>query len=75
MNRKMVKVDVEVTTPVGLETIRKQRGMTKVVMLSRLVRWFARQDDEIQAEILRAPESPSADLAHRLLRRMASNKR
>jgi hypothetical protein len=59
----------------ALEALCKQRGMTQVSLLSRMVVWLAHQDGEIQTAILSTGhDDHSKQLRLKLLEQMASAK-
>jgi hypothetical protein len=76
-NRKLsiVRTQVDPKDVVRLEAICEQRGMTQVAVLSRLVKWLAHQDHEVQRGILNAPNGDGAtESTRKLLRKFASYK-
>jgi hypothetical protein len=57
-----------------LELICKRRGMTRVEMMSRLIKWFSLQDDKIQSKVLEAMTKESmVGVAKTVLKRVASD--
>jgi hypothetical protein len=52
--------------------VERRHGMTQVTMMSRMVEWFAEQDQTIQAAVLgRYPSEIESDVAKLILKRMA----
>jgi hypothetical protein len=51
----------------------QETGMTQLTVLSRLVRWVAKQEDKIQHEVLHTdPTKESIETSRRLLRHIVS---
>jgi len=70
--RLIVLVQLEGSTKERLKLICKRRGMTRVEMVSRLVRWFSLQDDHIQNAVVEAVVKGSmAVVAKAVLKRCA----
>jgi len=58
-----------------LSTLSDKNGMTQVAMMSRLVEWFAGQNELIQAAVLgHYPQEVESDVARLILKRMAGEK-
>ena len=58
----------------SLEEMCERRGMTKVSTTSRLIEWFAEQNDVVQATVLGLyPEGVHADVPTMILKRMATD--
>lgn len=58
-----------------LQDLTDRLGMTQVAATSRLVEWFAAQNDVVQAAVLGLyPEAIKADVANIILKQMASQK-
>jgi len=52
-----------------------RHGMTQVAMMSRLVEWFASQNEHIQGAVMRHyPSDIESDVAKLILKRMAGEK-
>jgi hypothetical protein len=65
---------IELTGPAKnkLATLSDKHGMTQVAMMSRLVEWFSKQDELIQAAVMgHYPDQIAADVAKLILKRMA----
>lgn len=66
---------IELTGPAKkqLESLSDRHGMTQVAMMSRLVEYFATQDELIQSAIVgRYPGEIQRDISKLILRRMGS---
>ncbi|HEY7089769.1 MAG TPA: hypothetical protein VH518_16850 [Tepidisphaeraceae bacterium] len=66
---------IELTGPAKnkLSSLSDRHGMTQVAMMSRLVEWFSRQDDAIQAATIgRYPPEIEGDIAKLILKRMTA---
>jgi hypothetical protein len=50
----LILAHVDEPAPLRLEQICNRHGMTKVEMMSRLIKWFSLQDDKIQTAVLEA---------------------
>jgi hypothetical protein len=71
--RSVTGAIVEAEVSASLQAICKKRGMTQLAVLSRLVRWVAKQEDKIQHEVLHTdPTKESIETSRRLLRYIAS---
>jgi hypothetical protein len=69
----IVLVQLDNLTKDRLKLICKRRGMTRVEMVSRLVRWFSLQDDYTQNAVVEAVVKGSmAGVARSVLKRAAS---
>jgi hypothetical protein len=74
-DRSIMRVQLDNAEKNELETLCKKRGMTQIAVMSRLVRWFVRQDPVIQTHVLSTlSDAASAQLAKAVLRRMAGEK-
>jgi hypothetical protein len=68
---------IELTGPAKtkLSNLSDRHGMTQVAMMSRVVEWFATQNEMIQSAVLgRFPPEIEADVAKMVLKRMADEK-
>jgi hypothetical protein len=66
---------IELTGPAKqkLSTLSDKHGMTQVAMMSRLVEWFASQNELIQSAMIgRYPSEIEGDIAKLILKKMAS---
>jgi hypothetical protein len=71
----LVRAIVEPDAIRELEAFCRQRGMTQVSVVSRMVMWLARQGDQIQTAILSTGDDDhSKQLGLKLLKQMASTK-
>ena len=60
----------------SLEEMCERLGMTQVSTTSRLIEWFAEQNDVVQATILRLyPEDFHADVPTMILKQMAADEK
>jgi hypothetical protein len=73
--RAIIHILVEGDHSRRLKIICDQRGMTRISVVSRLVKWLARQDPEVQSDILNNSGDWSAVMASNLLGRIASGRR
>ena len=56
----------------ALDTLCERRGMTQIAVLARLVSWFGKQDEVVQASVLGLlSDDALADLAHVLVERQS----
>jgi hypothetical protein len=73
--RFIMRIELSAGAKQHVATLSDRHGMTQVAMMSRLVEWFADQDDLIQAAILgHYPEQIEVDVAKLILKRMAGEK-
>ena len=47
-----MRIQLDSGTKHELDGLCEKRGMTQIAVMSRLVRWFVKQDDTIQAAVL-----------------------
>lgn len=74
-HRAVIRLEMDVTAKDRLDQLVEQRGMTQIAVLSRLVRWFARQDEVVQASVLGLLTGKEpAILGDALLRRLAAGR-
>ena len=74
--RAVIRLQLDLSAKAALDDLCHKRGMTQIAVLSRLVTWFAKQDEIVQASILRSLSEESVGaLAQQLLTRMAKKKR
>jgi hypothetical protein len=65
----IVVVKMNTSAKNRLESICHRRGMTQLSVLSRLVRWFCLQDEQIQTQLLQSLTKESmADVAKSVLK-------
>jgi hypothetical protein len=73
-SRVITRIEVSPHVPKDLADTVERWGSTNVSVLTRLVNWLARQDEEIQAEILgHYPGGRRADLPLRVVKAIAKN--
>jgi len=71
--RAVIRLQLDVAAKQQLDKLCERRGMTQIAVLSRLVKWFGRQDEVVQASVLGLlSDEMLGDLSHVLLRRLAS---
>jgi hypothetical protein len=76
IKRKMIiRIELDHSDADALKDVCDRRGMTQISLVSRMVKWLARQDSEVQVDILNTdPEDWSKDKNLKLLKRLASGK-
>jgi hypothetical protein len=76
MSRRFImRIELTAGAKQKLSALSDKHGMTQVAMMSRLVEWFAAQNELIQAAVLRHyPSEIEADVAKLILKRMAGEK-
>ena len=71
--RAVIRLQLDVIAKQQLDKLCDRRGMTQIAVLSRLVKWFGRQDEVVQASVLGLlSDEMLGDLAEVLLKRLAS---
>jgi hypothetical protein len=71
--RAIIRLQLDREAKDALDELCHQRGMTQIAALSRLVRWFTRQDEVIQTAVLGSLSEESLQtLAQRLLTKIAA---
>ena len=50
--RAVIRLQLDIAAKQQLDKLCEKRGMTQIAVLSRLVKWFAGQDEMIQASVL-----------------------
>jgi hypothetical protein len=69
--RAVIRLAMESASKKQVDDVCKERGMTQIAVLSRLVKWFASQDEMVQASILGLlSEQMVGDVSKRLLDRL-----
>ena len=70
--RAVIRLQLDVAAKQQLDKLCDRRGMTQIAVLSRLVKWFGRQDEVVQASVLGLlSDEMLGELAGVLQRRMA----
>ena len=70
--RAVIRLQLDVAAKQQLDKLCERRGMTQIAVLSRLVKWFGRQDEVVQASVLGLlSDEMLGDLSQVLLKRMA----
>ncbi|MFA7238239.1 MAG: hypothetical protein WC058_15370 [Phycisphaeraceae bacterium] len=71
-DRDIIKIAVEPSAKQAIDEACRRYGMTQIEMASRIYRWFAEQEETIQASILEIlPGSLAVDVARLALERIA----
>ena len=71
--RGIVRLQLDLEAKDKLDELCEKRGMTQIAVLSRLVKWFANQDEMIQASVLGLlSEEMLGDLGQTLHQRLAA---
>jgi predicted transcriptional regulator len=69
--RAIMRIQLDAGTKHELDELCEKRGMTQIAVMSRLVRWFVKQDDTIQAAVLKSLSQESlSQLAKQLLKHL-----
>ncbi len=72
VGRDIIKIAVEHSAKQSIDEACRRYGMSQIELASRVYRWFAEQDETIQAAILDIlPEDVAPDIARLLLERLA----
>jgi hypothetical protein len=75
MSRCIFRIELTNSAKKTLHTVTGRLGMTQVAMTSKLIEWFATQDDTIQKAVLGLfPDKFNGDIAAMILTRMATRK-
>ena len=71
--RAVIRLEMESSSKKQVDDVCEKRGMTQIAVLSRLVKWFANQDEMIQASVLGLlSEEMLGDLGQTLHQRLAA---
>jgi hypothetical protein len=71
--KAVIRIQLDENAKLQLDDLCRRRGMTHIAIMSRLVGWFCKQDDLIQASVLSMlEEEVLAPLARRMLQRLAN---
>jgi hypothetical protein len=71
--RAVIRLQLDVAAKQQLDKLCERRGMTQIAVLSRLVKWFGRQDEVVQASVLGLlSDEMLGDLSQVLLKRLAT---
>jgi hypothetical protein len=74
-SRVIVRIELTPSAKAGVLGIAKHNGMTQVAVTSRLLGWFARQDELIQAAILgHYPHAIQSEVAELIIKRLGKRK-
>ena len=74
-SRIIVRIELTHSAKDHLTAIAKRGGMTQVSVTSRLLEWFAEQNELVQAAILgHYPNAIQAEIAEMILKKMAKRK-
>lgn len=70
--RAIIRLELGPKARQAWDALCEQRGMTQIAVLSRLVTWFASQNDVVQASVLNLlSEARLDDLSQSLLKRLS----
>ena len=73
--RAVIRLQLDIAAKQALDRLCERRGMTQIAVLSRLVKWFATQDEVIQASVLGLMSDESlGELAEILLQRLSGKR-
>src|SRR4051794_41342649 len=71
--RAVIRLQLDLAAKQALDKLCERRGMTQIAVLSRLVKWFANQDEIVQASVLNLlSEAHLGDLSQILLKRLSA---
>lgn len=71
--RAVIRLQLDVAAKQQLDKLCERRGMTQIAVLSRLVKWFGRQDEVVQASVLGLlSDEMLGDLGEILLKRLSA---
>ncbi len=71
--REIIKIAVEPDAKQAIDAACQRYGMSQIELASRMYRWFARQDETVQASILDLlPSALAPDVAKLVLQRLAA---
>jgi hypothetical protein len=74
--RVIMRIELLPEAKTNLGVASDQRGMTQVATTSRVIEWFCKQDDVVQASILGLyPDDIRAELPTMIFKHMASEKK
>jgi hypothetical protein len=69
--RAVIRLQLDITAKQALDKLCERRGMTQIAVLSRLVKWFANQDEIVQASVLNLmSEERLGDLSRMMVQSM-----
>jgi hypothetical protein len=69
--RAIVRLQLDIQAKKALDDLSERRGMTQIAIMSRMVEWFAAQDEVVQASVLNLLSAEHfGDLSIGLLRRL-----
>jgi hypothetical protein len=69
--RAVVRLQLDLEAKRCLDELCEKRGMTQIAVLSRLVKWFGRQDEVVQASVLGLlSDETLGELGEMLLKRL-----
>ena len=71
LRKSIIRIVVEADDESLLKAICDKRGMTQISLASRMVKWLARQDAQIQSDVLNS-ESGDSSKSLNLVRKLAS---
>lgn len=70
--RAVIRLQLDIAAKKALDDLCDKRGMTQIAALSRIVTWFSKQDEVIQASVLgHLSEKSLQPVAERVLQKIA----
>jgi len=66
-SRIIVRFELKPSAKKALETVTEKKGMTQTALFSRLVEWFAKQPDAVQAAALSNDHSETEAATSKLI--------
>ena len=73
--KTIIRIAIDHADEASLKAVCQKRGMTQISLVSRMVKWLAHQDSEVQSDILNTePENWSAPKTTKLLKKLASSR-
>jgi hypothetical protein len=70
--KTIIRIAIDPADETSLKEICDKRGMTQISLVSRMVKWLARQDSEVQSDILNSEaENWSKPKMLKLLKRIS----
>jgi hypothetical protein len=71
--RAVIRLQLDIVAKQQLDKLCEKRGMTQIAVLSRLVKWFGKQDEVVQASVLGLlSDEMLGDLGEILLKRLSN---
>jgi hypothetical protein len=74
--RVVMRIQLDASAKDDLDDLCEKRGMTQIAVMSRLVGWFVKQDDVIQAAVMSSLSDESlSKLAKQVLKKLEAGGR